>query len=173
VRVERASLLPELYGFGTYDLYRHDALLTDADWVVGVGVRYDLLTGTGRFEHVRAAHAQVDQVDASRRDLERQLTVAVTRAYNDLETARHNFLLLESTIAQAEENVRLQELSFREGEATSLDVIDARTSLGAARIERADAAYQFDLTLAQLLELSGQTDRFGEYARRADKVLEQ
>ena len=66
----------------------------------------------------------------------------------------------------------MQELSFREGQATSLDVIDARLALGGARVERAQAAYQFDVALAQLLEVSGQMERFDDYRRRADKVLE-
>jgi outer membrane protein TolC len=172
VRVASAQLKPELYGFARYDLYRHDALLTDADWVFGVGIRYQLLSGSGRIDRVRAAHQDVAQADASLRDLARRIELGVTRAYNDLETARSRFLLVESTIAQAEENVRLQDLSFREGEATSLDVIDARLSLGNARIERAEAAYQFDLRLAQLLELTAQTDRYSAYARNADTVVE-
>jgi outer membrane protein TolC len=172
VRVQRARLLPELYAFGQYDLYRTDALLTDADWAFGAGLRFQLFTGSGRVDHVSAAREQAAQVDAALRDLARRLEVGVARAYDDLETSRSQYLLLESTIAHAEENVRLQELSFREGEATSLDVIDARVSLGRARIERAQAAFQFDLTLAQLLELAGQADRYGEYVRRADKVVD-
>jgi outer membrane protein TolC len=172
VRAERAQLLPEVYAFAQYDLYRRQALLTDADWALGAGLRYQLVTGSGRTDRVRAAREQAAQVDAALGDLARRIALGVTRASNDLATARSHFLLLESTIAQAEENVRLQELSFREGEATSLDVIDARLSLARARIERARAAYQFDLTLAQLLELTGQTERFGEYARSPDRVLE-
>jgi len=97
---------------------------------------------------------------------------AVAKAWNDLETARQTFLLLESSIASAQENVRLQDLSFREGQATSLDVIDARLGLARAQIERSQSAYQFDLALAQLLELSGQTERFPEYLRRADRVID-
>jgi outer membrane protein TolC len=172
VRVKRAALLPELYAFGQYDLYRDNALLTDADWTFGAGLRFQLFTGSGRLDRVGAAREQAAQVDASLRDVARQIELGVMRAYNDLEAARSRFLLLESEIAQTEENVRLQELSFREGEATSLDVIDARLSLGRARIDRAQAAYEFDLTLVQLLELAGQTDRYGDYIRRADKVVD-
>jgi outer membrane protein TolC len=172
VRVASSRLKPELYGFAQYDLYRHDALLTDADWVFGVGIRYQLFSGNGRIDRLRAAHEDIAVADASLRDLARRIELGVTRAYNDLETARSQFLLLESTGAQAEENVRMQDLSFREGEATSLDVIDARLSLGKARIERAEAAYQFDLRLAQLLELTAQTDQYSAYARNADKVVE-
>ncbi len=94
------------------------------------------------------------------------------KAWNELETARQQYVLLDSSIAQAQENLRLQELAFREGQATSLDVIDARLGLGGARVERAQAAYQYDIALAQLLEVSGQMDRFEEYRRRADEVID-
>jgi outer membrane protein TolC len=68
--------------------------------------------------------------------------------------------------------VRLQELSFGEGESTSLDVIDARLRLGRARIDRAQAAYQFDVALARLLDLSGLAGEYDTYVQRADRVLE-
>ena len=95
----------------------------------------------------------------------------MTQAYNAVDTARRQYLLLESSISRAEENLRLQDLAFREGQATSLDLIDARLSLGGARIERAQAAYQYDYALAQLLEASGQADRYEDYLRTAEKVL--
>jgi outer membrane protein TolC len=172
VRAQQAALKPQAFLFGQYDLFRHDALLTDSDWGFGIGVQYLLFTGNGRRDKVVAAREQQDQASAAIRDVATQLETAVAKAWNDLETARQSFLLLESTIAQAEENVRLQDLSFREGQATSLDVIDARLGLGRARIERAQSAYQFDLTLAQLLDLSGQSERYPQYIRRADRRIE-
>jgi outer membrane protein TolC len=172
VRAQQAALKPQAFLFGQYDLFRHDALLTETDWAFGIGVQYLLFTGNGRRDKVDAARDQLDQASAAIRDVVTQLETAVAKAWNDLETARQSFLLLESTIAQAEENVRLQDLSFREGQATSLDVIDARLGLGRARIERAQSAYQFDLTLAQLLDLSGQSERYSEYIRRADRRIE-
>ena len=97
--------------------------------------------------------------------------MGVVQAWQSMETARQQYLLLGSSITQAEENLRLQELSFREGQSTSLDVIDARLSLGAARVERAQAAYEYDVDLAKLLEVSGQSGRFGEYIKNADEVV--
>ncbi|MNI46454.1 hypothetical protein D3C73_1009180 [compost metagenome] len=51
-------------------------------------------------------------------------------------------------------------------------MIDARLGLGGARVERAQAAYQYDIALAQLLEVSGQMDRFEDHRRRADEVID-
>ena len=172
VRVQQARLKPQVYLFGQYDLHRRDALLTDADWAFGIGLRYTFLSPTARPLQVSAARAQLEQARAGLGEAENQVRLGVGKAWNALDTARTQFRLLDSSIAQAEENLRLQELSFREGQATSLDVIDARLGLGAARVERAQAAYQFDVALAQLLEVSGQMQRFDDYRRRADKVLE-
>ena len=172
VRVQSARLKPELYAFSQYDLHRKDALLTDPDWAVGFGLRYAVLTGSGRLEHVAAAREQEAQAEAGLRDVAQQLEIGVVTAFDELDTWRSNFLLLESDVVQADENVRLQELSFREGESTSLDVIDARLRLGRARIDRAQAAYQFDVALARLLDLSGLAGEYDTYVQRADRVLE-
>ncbi|MCL7715633.1 TolC family protein [Stenotrophomonas mori] len=172
VRVQQAKLKPQVYLFGQYDLDRDDALLTDADWAFGIGLRYTFLSPGARPLQVSAARAQLEQARAGMEEAANQLRLGVGKAWNELDTARVQFRLLDSSIVQAEENLRLQALAFREGQATSLDVIDARLALGGARVERAQAAYQFDVALAQLLEVSGQLERFDDYRRRADKVLE-
>lgn len=171
VRMQRAKLKPQVFLFGQRDLYRDGALLTEPDWLFGIGLKYTILSSSDRPRQISAARSQLEQAEAGLREAQNQVAIAVTSAWNQLETARQQFLLLDSSIAQARENLRLQELSFREGQSTSLDVIDARLRLGSAAIDRAQAAYQYDVALAQLLEVSGQMDRFSEYAERADKVL--
>lgn len=172
VRAQQATFKPEAFAFAQYDLFKRQALLGDPDWVFGVGIKYALVSSSGRRDRLRAAHQQEQQVEASRRDFERQLDVGVTRSWDALDTARQQFLLLDSAIEHAEENLRLQDLSFREGEATSLDVIDARLALGRVHLERAQAAYQFAVTLGDLLDAAGQSDQFDDYIRRADRVIQ-
>ena len=171
VRVQEAKLKPQVFLFGQRDLNRDDALLTDADWVFGIGLKYTFLSGSDRPRQISAARGQLEQARAGLREAETQVAIGVTRAWNQLETARLQFLLLDSSIAQARENLRLQELSFREGQSTSLDVIDANVRLGSTSVERAQAAYQYDVALAQLLEISGQMHRYPDYIEQADKVI--
>lgn len=170
VRVAQAELKPQIFLFGTYDLHRRDALLTDPDWVWGIGLKYTLFSGRDRPRQISAARDQQAQAEAGLREAKNQLVIGVTQAWNAVETARQQYALLESSIAQAKENLRLQQLSFREGRATSLDVIDAQMALGGAELERLQAAYAYDVALAKLLEISGQSARYDEYVRRADKV---
>ena len=58
--------------------------------------------------------------------------------------------------------------SFEEGFATSLDVVDAQLALSRIEIETLVAAYDFDVALAELLEVSGESEKFEAYMARAD-----
>lgn len=169
--VEQARFKPQIFAFGQYDLYRDDALLTEPDWIYGVGVRYTLFSNSGRRENIRAARARSAQVEASIDETRVQLEILRTRAANERDSARTQFLLLQSDLELAAENLRLQEISFREGRATSLDVIDARLGLGRARIQRAEAAYHYSVALAQWLEAGGQAGQFEHFATDAARII--
>ncbi len=171
VRIQQAKQLPQVYLFGQYDLNRREALFTEPDYIYGIGLKYTLLSSADRGQQVNAARATQAAAEAGLRQARNDLATATTRAYNDLDSARSQYLLLDSAIAASRENLRLQQLSYREGLATSLDVIDARLRLIGVLVQRAQAAYQFDVTLAQLLAVSGQTERFASYISRADKSI--
>lgn len=171
VAVEKSKQRPTIYGFGQYNFDRRDALLTDPDWTVGIGLRYKIASGIGRNQSVEAARQTALQAHAGLQEARTQIEIGVTKAWNEAEAARRRFLLLDSSLESAAENLRLQSLSYREQQATSLDVIDAELGLGRARIQRAQAAHDYVLALAQLLDLSGQIASLPDYIARADKEV--
>ncbi|WP_310476357.1 TolC family protein [Sandarakinorhabdus sp.] len=171
VRIQQAKQRPQVYLFGQYDLNRRESLFTEPDYIYGIGLKYTFLSSADRGQQVKAARAMQAAAEAGLRQVKIDLATATTRAYNDLDTARSQYLLLDSSLAASAEHLRLQQLSFREGLATSLDVIDAQLRLSGARVQRVQAAYQFDVTLAHLLAASGQVDRFASYIARADKSI--
>ncbi|MEG0498485.1 MAG: TolC family protein, partial [Alistipes sp.] len=58
--------------------------------------------------------------------------------------------------------------AFLEGMSSSSDLIDAELNLAKVKTERMQAAYNYDLLLAQLLEAAGISDEFLAYTRRID-----
>ena len=171
VTLQQAKQRPTVYGFTQYNFDRRNTLLTDPDWVVGVGVRYKLFSGLGRRQAVDAARATQEQARAGVRESQAQIEIGVAKAWNDVDTARRRYLLLDSAIASSTENLRLQTLSYREQQATSLDVVDAQLGLGRARIQRAQAANDYIQALAQLLNVSGMIAEMPRYVAQADKVI--
>ncbi len=155
VRAQQARLRPSIYGFGQYDFNRDHSLLTNPDWAFGVGIKFQLFSGTGRRQAVEAARETVAQADAGLREARVQLEIGVTKAWNEAEATRERFALLRSAEASAAENLRLQSLAFREQQATSLDVVDAQLGVSRVAIQRAQAAYDYDVAIAQLLAASG------------------
>lgn len=172
VKIEEASWLPQLYLFGSYNLNRHQELPIEPDWIVGVGLHFPLFAGLDRNRSISAARSDGIQVNSMLDAARNTLTVATHKAWNDVETARQQFELLGSNLESAQENLRAQELAFREGQGTSTDVVDARLLLGHAQVEQAQAAYLFDLALARLLDAAGQINTYPDYVRKADKVID-
>ncbi|MDZ3832812.1 MAG: TolC family protein [Sphingopyxis sp.] len=171
VGIQKSKLRPTVYGFGQYNFDRRNSLLTDPDWSVGVGVKYKLFSGTGRQQMVEAAQHSVAQAQAGLREIQTQVAIGVTKNWGEADAARRRFLLLDSTLASAEENLRLQRLSYREQQATSLDVVDAELGLGKALTDRTKAAFDYIQALSDLLYSCGQMDRLPAYLDRADKVI--
>lgn len=171
VTVQGSKLQPQVYGFAQYNFDPRDALLTDPDWAIGVGVRYKFFSGLDRGQAVEAAQQLASQASAGEREVRTQIQIGVTRAWFEVEAARKRFLLLESSLASSEESLRLQGLAFREQQATSLDVIDAQLSVGRSRIQQAQAAYDYVTAIAQLLHVSGQMTRLPDYLSRADRIV--
>lgn len=62
----------------------------------------------------------------------------------------------------------MRDVAFREGVGTMLELVSAQLQLSKVRIDRAQAAYQSVVALAELLEASGQAERFDEFRRGAE-----
>lgn len=170
VDLVNAERLPKVYALGSYTLAQDDdfGVHVQPDWVIGVGISYTLNSNVNRNSAVRAASFRREAADQAREQVRSDVRSAVTRGWNTLQTARTQYLTLQSSMAAAEENLRVQEIAFREGEATAATVIDARNALANVQLQRTLAAYEYDLSLAALLTASGQGERFQEFLQRAD-----
>lgn len=164
-----AAKQPTVYAFGSINLNRRHELLTEPDWIVGIGMRYTLWPQVDRASNEAAAQARQDSAEAATREAWMQIQTGIHQSWQMTESARREFLSLASSIASAQESLRVQQLSFREGVGTMSELIDAQNALAQARTERASSAYKYDLSLASLLLASGQGEQFQDYLLRADE----
>ncbi|WP_288937564.1 TolC family protein [uncultured Sphingomonas sp.] len=165
----KARYRPQVFGFGEYNANSRNALPTEPDWVVGIGARVTLLSGLDRGHTLAAAREGERAAAEAGRAARKEAREAIRRAWNLVEGARRSFLLLDSSIAAASENLRVQRVALREGEGTVTRVAGAEAALAAARAQRVSVAYEYDLALAGLLTASGRMDEFDMYLRRADQ----
>jgi len=172
IAIAESRWKPEVFAFGSYSFIKNYQTLVEPDWVAGIGIRFTLFSREDRSSKVGAARDTLQQVESLQDETRNVIRTAVETSYRKVAQAREQFELLESTLAAAQENLRLRERGFDEGQATSLDVNDARNSVARAETARATAAYEFVVALAQLLEASGQANSFPEHIQRADIRLQ-
>jgi len=162
---------PEIFAFGSYNMIRKYQTLIEPDWIAGVGVNFTLFSHEDRASKVGAARHGLREAESLQAAASTTIATEVESMYRKVEQAREQFKLLDSTIALAQENLRLRERGFGEAQATSLDVSDARDALARSLTARAFAAYDYDIALAQLLRAAGQAHAFSEFIRQADIQL--
>lgn len=163
VRIERSHLRPHAFAFTTYELNKDATPLTDPDWIVGVGVRFPLSTELNRSRMVAAAQWRVAQVSALTQQAQADIELAISSSYRQLEQAIEQYQLLSADQALAAENARLQAAAYRNQQATSLDVTQARVAFTRSQVHMASAAFDYVQALADLLLASGRLAQFSDY----------
>jgi outer membrane protein TolC len=116
-----------------------------SNWSVGLAVQFPIFTG-GRL-HGQNVAAEADLLQ-SRAQLEqtRELAELDTRnALNQLESSRAALQASSGTVEQAERAYQIAELRYREGISTQLELSDSRLLLQQARVNRAQAARNFEV----------------------------
>jgi outer membrane protein TolC len=172
IAAAQAGWKPEVFAFGSYSTIRHYQSLIEPNWRAGIGVSFQLYSREDRAHQVGSARDALRRVDSLDGEARNEILTAVEAAYRKVEQAREQFQLLESAIVGARENLRLRERGFEEGQATSLDINEARNALARAETSRSLAAYEFVVALSKLLEVSGQKRSLSEFVQRAEVTLQ-
>ncbi len=168
VRAQRAEFFPQVVALGGASFYNYQVAGLVPRWAVGVGVSFKLFDGLNREYKYSAARQTARRVGELESKAGHDIAVLVEQLYNQLQSYRNRMRSIESSLAFAEELLRIRNAAFLEGMGSSSDLIDAELNLAAVRAERLQAAYNFDTLLARLLEAAGASDEFAAYAQRPD-----
>ncbi|MEP6571046.1 MAG: TolC family protein [Gemmatimonadota bacterium] len=123
---------------------------------VSFGVSLPLWDNGNREIALTQARVNRDVSRTVREDLERAALRDVTEAYDAYETARASTDLAQQAVLVAVENNRVQELRYRSGATTILDLLEAQAGLTAAQSDLVQSRYANRLALAGLEAMLGQ-----------------
>lgn len=146
----RGEMLPKVFIRGA--VIRADSPGPLNDWVEGIGLHAEqkIFTGGANRGEVRRSQAQVVDAMAALQSILDQITLQVRVSYEAIGTDVARIRLGERTIGQARENLRLTEVKYNNGTATSTDIVDAQTALVEAESAYITAIYSYLSDLAQL-----------------------
>ena len=157
LRGHRGEYLPTLMLTGTHQRF-DDHFFPSARTVsyLNLGISLPVWNLGQRELGIRQARTNADVARAIRADLERAAQRDVGEAYDGYEVSRASSLLAAEAVAVATENYRVQDVRYRGGATTILDLLDAQLSLTQAQAGLVEARYVNLLTLAALEVILGE-----------------
>jgi outer membrane protein TolC len=144
----------------------------ETGWQEGVGLHMQapLYAGGGHRGSLRAAEADVQAALADAQAILDAISLQVNLAYRGVVAARERIDLARTAVVQAEENLRLLRVRYRNGNATPTDVVDSETALTRSQQRFFSATYTYLATLARLDYAVGQRQGAAVLAQSADHV---
>jgi outer membrane protein TolC len=140
-------------------------------WVEGAGLHLEtpLYAGGRHRGELRTAEADIAAAVADAQVILDAISLEVNLAYRDVVAARELIDLARTAVVQAEENLRLVRVRYRNGNATPTDLVDSEAALTRSQ-QRFDAAgYTYLAALARLAYAVGQhQDTFAPKAETTD-----
>lgn len=164
LKIAHSAYIPNIALFGKQTLYNHgiDKYLMPRT-MVGVGFTWNLFDGLSREKSIRQAKIARQSLVLGKEKAISELEVGVEKFYSQLQNALDNVKALNTTLEMSRELVRIREKSFREGMATSSEVVDAEVMLSKVKTAFLLAYYQYDVALIHLLSACGTPEQFREY----------
>ncbi|HOZ15137.1 MAG TPA: TolC family protein [Tenuifilaceae bacterium] len=164
IRKERSAYLPDVAIMGSYELYGYQMPEFMPEWYVGVGLKVNIFDGLAKNNKVQAAKVQRSQVETYQEKAQLDITTGITKVYQQMLQAKEQYESSLVSLKFAQEYVRVRQKAFNEGFATSTEVVDANMNLSKVKVEQLKAMYDFDVALASLLELTGDSQSFTQYS---------
>ncbi|WP_312533642.1 TolC family protein [Acinetobacter variabilis] len=162
VKAQQAAKKPNVFAFGEYSLDQHQ------NWIVGVAARYNLFSGIDKNKNIQAAELKRYAAELMTARTQQEIENLIYKSFSEAASAQQSDALLQQNLKAAQENLRIQELSFKEDVGTATQVIDAQNMLSSLKAEMALNAYKYVISLATLLQSHGSIVEFPNYMQHAN-----
>jgi outer membrane protein TolC len=169
-KAELSEYLPTIAAMGTYDIYNKDLSEYVPDYMVGIGLKWNIFEGVARPNKVKAAKYQLEQAQIYSEKANADIKTVITKQYQEINMYLEQLTELESALSFADEYYRVTDKAFGEGMATTTDIADARLQVAKVKIEQLSTVYQFDVALSKLLYYAGIPDSFSAYQQNTNAV---
>jgi len=148
---------------GIYDVVDYDLSPYIPQWMVGVGLNWTVFEGVSRQRKVKSAQFKQEQVEQAGLKAEEDIRTVIRKLHQQLGMQVDQLNELDKTLEFAKTYVDSRQKAFHEGLSTSTELVDANLLLAKVKIDRLQAMYSYDVTLATLLQVCGTPEMFLNY----------
>jgi outer membrane protein len=122
---------------------------------LGVGLSWNLFNGFNREEAITIRSSTLDQAEATASDTRREVSSVLTAQFALLDAARLKIDITQTSVAAAEEDLRVVGQRYRVGAATILDLLNSQEALTQAEVDAVASRFDYLRAKAQIEALIG------------------
>lgn len=157
IKMQKYSALPSLaLSFSyNYSAMANDFEFSQYRWTpysyVAISLNIPIFAGGKRYNTIKAAQVQSDELALQKKDTERQLKIALKKSVNTMATALRSFDAADKALEAAQKAYDITEESYAVGSSTLTDLNDAQLALVQSKMTAAQSIYSY-LTAKTSLE---------------------
>ena len=162
VKLQKYATIPSLavaFSF-TYSAMTNDFNFKEYRWTpysyVGLSLNIPIFAGGKRYQQIRQAKNQYEQVQLQTVNTERQLKIAIRQYLNTMETSMKSYYAAKEAVVSAQKGYDIVEKSYQVGRSTLIEVNDAQLALTQSQLAASQAIYNFLSAKSQLEQTLGQ-----------------
>jgi outer membrane protein TolC len=155
----RGSGMPGLFGVVDYGIQGEDYSFTEDDDFVMASLVFQWTLFKGRTNHQKVQRSQIegDKIQSMYKQTEQQISLEVINRYYALQAALEAERSARAQLNSARRAYTLVQRKYQEGQASLLELIDARTGLTSASSDVIIARTDYYIGLADLEYATGQS----------------
>ncbi len=154
VKLARAGYLPTIAVSGSYSFWADKFNFREDTWssfyAVNLVLNIPIFNGFKESTQIAQSKAMIREIELNQKALQDAVELEVRQAVLMLKEAKETLFSQEKNTEQAKESLRITQLNFSEGMATTLDVISAEAAYSQAQVNYSQALYNYVVAVAEL-----------------------
>lgn len=123
---------------------------------IGFSLNIPIFAGGKRYQQIRQAKNQYDQVQLQVTNTERQLKIAIRQSLNTMETNMKSYYAAQDAVAMAQKGYDITEASYKVGRSTLIELNDAQLALTQSQLAESQAIFNYLSAKTTLEQTLGQ-----------------
>ena len=146
----RGAFLPRIFVRGSGGRTDGDKVITGWQEGAGLHIETPIYSGGKNPGQLRTAQAEIEAATADAQTILDDISLEVNLAYREMTASQECIELSRTAVVQAEENMRLIQVRYRNGNATPTDIVDSEAALTRSQQRFYSATYTFLAALARM-----------------------
>ena len=162
IKLQKYACIPSLslaFNFSMNSM-ANDVAFNEFKWTpysyVALSLNIPIFAGGKRYQQIRQAKNQYEQVQLQTVNTERQLKIAIRQYLNTMETSMKSYYSALEAVGMAQKAYDIAEAAYKVGRSTLIELNDAQLALTQAKLASSQAIYSFVTAKASLEQTLGQ-----------------